>query len=214
MGTDFEEQCNAASCFLTANPNLQSWGLLRSHAPPAHTFRQLVETARSRAGGVQHWRAGMGQCYQGPGWRGRFHPECAHLFPWAIVQSKWTELTVLNLGILPLVQTWFPGVCGDKPPGATQLGCLAVWGTRADCDRACLCVCVGLGAALPRGSCALGLPGLEYMAGPTGSAQGSSLSDKLPISFLCGSTASGWFTCMPHGWICSSHLQMSTILST
>lgn len=183
MGTDFEEQCSAASCFLMANPNVQSWGLLRSHASLAHTFRQLVETAWSRAGGVQHWRAGTGQCYQGPGWWGWFRPECARLFPWAIVQSKWMELTVLNLGILPLVQTWFPGACGDKPPGAMQLGCLAVRGTRADCGRACLCVCVGLGAAPPSGSCGLGLPGLGCVAGPTGSAQGSVWAISFPSHF-------------------------------
>lgn len=46
MGTNSEEQCNAASFFLVANPDVRVPGLLRSHAPSAHTCRQLTGTAK------------------------------------------------------------------------------------------------------------------------------------------------------------------------
>lgn len=64
-------------------------GLLGSHASPARTFRQLMETARNRAEGLAAWGAGTSHCYLSPEVTGTT-AQCPQPDPSGIVLSRRT----------------------------------------------------------------------------------------------------------------------------
>lgn len=96
-------------------PTYKMSGLLGSHASPACTFRQLMETARGRVEGLQHCGAGTSHCYVSPRVTGTILRSVLSLSPLVIVLTR-TEFTVLILGFLPLAAEMARrGVWGETP---------------------------------------------------------------------------------------------------
>lgn len=194
--------------FLWQIPTCKVSGLLRSHASPAHTFRQLMETARNRAEGLQHWGAGTSHCYTKPQGDRDNSAQCPlSLSLWVSILGKRTEFTVLNLGFLLLAAEMVRRGVWGQTPGRNVV--LRPWclGSRE---------CPGEGTE-GAGACLRGVHSQHPWAAFLGIPRGQHRAPfewyvSHPISLW--KLASGSFSPLPHGWNCSSHLQMSTILST
>lgn len=118
------------------------------------------------------------------------------------------------------LQKWLDGVCGDRHPEGMYfcgLGVQRGWGRVLSTDPAAHRCAVRMrlcgGSHTPR----LLLPWAAFLGACAWTYEVCTelhLNDTFPIPFPHGSTASGLFSPLPHGWNCSSRLQMSTILST
>lgn len=100
MGTNSEEQCNAASFFLVANPNVQSFG--SSPKPcslqptPVGSWREQLGIGRKVCSSQELVQA---ITRPAPGWQGQFSPVFFGLSLWVIVLGQRTRVHNPELGL-------------------------------------------------------------------------------------------------------------------
>lgn len=190
-------------------PTYKLSGFLGSHAPPAHTFRQLMETARNRAEGLQHWGAGRSHCYISPMVTGTLLPSVLSLSPRVIVLSKRT-IHNPDLG-LPTTgcRNGLTGCVGTNTQEECTFAALVSDGAGRERSRnpekgrrarrsvplrMRLCGRSHAPRLLRPRAAFLGAQGWD----PAGSAR-APLEDTVPIPLRHRSTASGLFRPLPHG---------------